>query len=316
MKRFIGLIFLLLIYHNAFAQQLIHTPEEHKAKQEYEKLIKKLDVLKYIDYQEGSMDPAIFWEAIYNNHILFNRWKEAVDCERIIAINALNGSETKLRQYQEFVNTNLSILMTDAYKNTLIPILCGEESKFPIKLTIVNENIPNAWVYPNGDLYMTYGLITQMSNEQLIGIAAHEMGHYIIKHAYLNEWASKKKEVTNILIASTIAAADGAISTWAAGEGVDIDWDQKGEDITNMVNAFLENSYLYQFKNSRKQELEADIIAIRFLEYININPQEYIKALKKLGSKYDSLHDEESDHPTTAYRIDFLTYFIQNYGIR
>ena len=106
-----------------------------------------------------------------------------------------------------------------------------------------------------------------------------------------------------------VAASDA----YATSQGAEIDSESTSEYIENTFESASKDSYLYKFKYSREQELEADIIAIRFLEWIGINPQYYIDTLKQLGTEYDLMYDEESDHPTTKYRIDLLSFLIKNY---
>ena len=76
--------------------------------------------------------------------------------------------------------------------------------------------------------------------------------------------------------------------------------------------AFEKNSYYFQFKYSREQELEADLIAYRYCEIMGIGGYAYILALELLGDDFGSLKAEkQSDHPTIAYRVAFLKYIYE-----
>ncbi|MCP4748370.1 MAG: M48 family metalloprotease [Desulfobacteraceae bacterium] len=54
----------------------------------------------------------------------------------------------------------------------------------PPAVKIIKDPLPNAFVYPNGACFVTTGLLTCIFNEdQLAMILAHEMVHYVQKHA-------------------------------------------------------------------------------------------------------------------------------------
>ena len=139
------------------------------------------------------------------------------------------------------------------------------------------------------------------------------MGHYIIQHAYIHQWKSDKYENKNKIIAAVMSGLVAASDAYAVSQGAKVDTDSTSEYIENTFEEAAKDSYLYGFKYSREQELEADIIAVRFLEWIGLDPIIYIDTLKHLGTAYDHLITETSDHPTTQYRIDFLSHLIKNY---
>ena len=63
----------------------------------------------------------------------------------------------------------------------------------------------------------------------------------------------------------------------------------------------------YSLKYSREQEIEADLFAYRFLENLGC-AEEFINGLRILGTQYNTLYSEFSDHPTINKRINFLKF--------
>ena len=311
MKKNILLVFLLAICYPAMSQIII----DNRTIKEYEKRITKMDVVQYVNFNDEIIDPSKFWQSIYDNHEILNKWKEAIRNGKKLAKETISDCETKLTSFQNFVNTNMTTINDEELNKIYIELVCGNTFKFPIKFNFIEDHTQNAWVYPDGNIFITSGLAEILNGEQLIGIAAHEMAHYIIKHAYINEWEIRKNELKNIIAAAALISTDAVVSTWAGAQGLEIDVESKTEYYDEIIKNFAENIYLYQFKNSRQQEFEADLIAIRFLEYVNIDPKEYIKALQKLGTNLDKFYNEESDHPTTFQRINFLNYVLENHSI-
>lgn len=69
-----------------------------------------------------------------------------------------------------------------------------------------------------------------------------------------------------------------------------------------------DNALKYRYKYSREQEVEADIIAYRFLEYMGLGGENYINALRAIGYENDAYYDDTSSHPTTEFRVKLLEY--------
>ena len=99
---------------------------------------------------------------------------------------------------------------------------------------------------------------------------------------------------------------------YAASQGAtvrEMDPDAYSSNNQAIINFFDNKSYFYGFKYSREQELEADLIAYRYLEAIGLGGYAMIMALEMLNDPSDNQEDiATNDHPTTQYRIEFLKY--------
>src|SRR6185503_9850263 len=63
-------------------------------------------------------------------------------------------------------------------------VAASERPDLTYKVTILNSPAINAFALPNGQLYVTRGLIALANDEaELASVRAHEMGHVIARHA-------------------------------------------------------------------------------------------------------------------------------------
>ena len=64
---------------------------------------------------------------------------------------------------------------------------------------------------------------------------------------------------------------------------------------------------MFHYKYDREQEIEADIVAYRFLEWIGIDPAEFIMALERTNlDNLTGAGEKDSDHPSTEFRVGLL----------
>lgn len=311
MKKLIIITIFSICPYIIYGQQFIKQPKQSKADKKYSKIIEKLDIIKYLNIDTVHNENA-FWETIEQHHTTLNKYKKAKIKNKSSANKAIEYigkqlADTDIEEYYIYDVPHIT--------NNLKNAICGINSQYPVTISIVEDKYANAAIFPNGEMYITDSLLHLLdySYEKLVGICAHEMGHYIIQHAYIHQWKSYKKQITNTIIAATMSAAVAASDIYAASQGVEVDADGTSKYINDTFIEANYSSYLYKFKYSREQELEADIIAIRFLEWIGINPKYYIDVLRQLGTKNDHMYNAESNHPTTKYRIDLLTYCIEKY---
>lgn len=179
----------------------------------------------------------------------------------------------------------------------------------------------NAFATPYSQIYITSGLVYRYHSMYplLLGICAHEMTHIKGHHSLVGLWKSYRKEQRARLAAGIAAglytASMSAASMYSASHGV-ANYNSYNNNIainaTNLYRAIEGSSFYFQFKYSREQELEADLIAYRFCEAVGLGGYAYIIALQLLVE--DDLylkHDKTDYHPTLAYRITFLKWLYQ-----
>ena len=139
----------------------------------------------------------------------------------------------------------------------------------------------NAFAMADGTVRVYSGLMDLMTDEELLFVMGHEIGHVKHEHskkAYRMAYAAQAGRKA----AASAGGTAGALATGALGGLAE-----------KLVNA--------QF--SQSEESEADEFGLSFLKLNNINPQVAVKALEKLGGGKSSMF---SSHPGSKERAEAI----------
>jgi putative metalloprotease len=146
------------------------------------------------------------------------------------------------------------------------------------KAYLVNEL--NAWAMPNGCVRVYSGLLDAFTDDEVLGVLGHEIGHVKLGHA-------KAKMRTALL-------ARGARES-AAGTSVGvIAYSELGDFAENVVNA--------QF--SQKEERAADDYGFDFLVKHKHDPSAMVSMFRKMPGKKGSLLSSHPEPEARAQRIE------------
>lgn len=186
------------------------------------------------------------------------------------------------------------------------------DSNIEIHIDVNNEF--NAVTFPTGFIYLNTGLIEKLDTMEIVAVLAHEIQHFVGKHSLNQIYAGKKKERNNKMwaeiggaLAATAVAASGAYnSTYSSSNNA-----QYQQNVLLASTAFDRDAYLatanYKMRYSREQEIESDIAAYRFLQFIGADPKIYLGVLDKIatmeGGRKSSKKD---DHPSAIFRKNIL----------
>jgi predicted Zn-dependent protease len=168
-------------------------------------------------------------------------------------------------------------------------VAASERPDLKYRVTVLNSPAINAFALPNGQLYITRGLIALASDKaEIASVLAHEMGHVIARHAAIREEQAKQAAVINSVVNEVLSDPQtGALA--------------------------LAKSKLTLAAFSRAQEFEADGIGVgmsaragfdpfgasRFLTGMQRNAD-----LKAAGGNSDPRAlDFLSSHPATPERV-------------
>jgi predicted Zn-dependent protease len=168
-------------------------------------------------------------------------------------------------------------------------VAASERPELTYRVTILNSPAINAFALPNGQLYVTRGLIALANDEaELASVLAHEMGHVIARHAAIREEQAKQAAIVAHVVSDVLSDPNaGALA--------------------------LAKSKLTLASFSRAQEFEADAIGVgisaragfdpygasRFLTDMQRNAE-----LKAGGAANDTrVLDFISSHPATPDRV-------------
>jgi len=80
-------------------------------------------------------------------------------------------------------------------------VAASERPDLKYKVTILNSPAINAFALPNGQLYVTRGLIALANDRaELASVLAHEMGHVIARHAAIREEQAKQAAIISHVV--------------------------------------------------------------------------------------------------------------------
>ncbi|MDP4276281.1 MAG: M48 family metallopeptidase [Bacteroidota bacterium] len=182
-----------------------------------------------------------------------------------------------------------------------------------VNLKVVIDNTPNSYIFPNGTMIITTGLLTTINSEdELIAVMAHEISHFVLDHTTINiNKANQRKKAAEFwaAFATTLATAS---EVYLASKN---DYYTPGALTystailsTSIADAFIERLGL---EYSREQEMEADKCAVELMKYLNINPLALSSVLTKiknycvLTGDYYALSGKGT-HPALQDRINAI----------
>ncbi|MEA2981240.1 MAG: hypothetical protein QOF09_3063, partial [Alphaproteobacteria bacterium] len=77
-------------------------------------------------------------------------------------------------------------------------VMASERPELKYEVTILNSPAVNAFALPNGQLYVTRGLVALANdNSELASVLAHEMAHVIARHAEIREDQARQAALVN-----------------------------------------------------------------------------------------------------------------------
>lgn len=278
----------------------------------YEEVIRNNDIIYLLQGKERRAD--VFWKQLESSHIRLLSFQSDLNSRKKLAVQA----EKDVVRYQSLVDgqTEYMFLLTDKvfddYTNELARRLLGS-LRFRMDLSFIGGESPNAFCTPSGKVYIFVGTLDYINYDEnmMLGICAHEAAHYFLQHATLQRWAELNMERKNSVVAGVAVALNAAADVSSAytsgyyGTSYESHFDRT---LRTILSSTDNSNRLFHFKYSRWEEIEADLIAYRFLEFVGIDPDCYIKALASIGNDGEDFYSDWSDHPTISYRIDFLKY--------
>jgi predicted Zn-dependent protease len=168
-------------------------------------------------------------------------------------------------------------------------VAASERPDLRYKVTILNAPAINAFALPNGQLYVTRGLIALANDKaELASVLAHEMGHVIARHAAIREEQAKQAAIINHVVNDVLSDPQtGALA--------------------------LAKSNLTLASFSRAQEFEADGIGVGISARAGFDPfgasrfltdMQHNADIKAAGDNADPRAlDFLSSHPATPERV-------------
>ncbi|MCX5691541.1 MAG: M48 family metalloprotease, partial [Planctomycetota bacterium] len=131
----------------------------------------------------------------------------------------------------------------------------GQNPSLPWKFTILDSDIINAFALPGGQVFISRGLMQQMTNEaQLAGVLGHEIGHVTARHIndrmVDTQWTSIGTSVASAVLTEGVGGTVGQVAPKVLEMG--------GQTLV--------------LRFGRGQELEADALGMRYMSNVKYNP--------------------------------------------
>jgi predicted Zn-dependent protease len=162
------------------------------------------------------------------------------------------------------------------------------------RVTLLDSPAINAFALPNGQLYVTRGLLALANDSsELAAVIAHEMSHVVAKHGVQRADQERQAVLVSRVVTDVLANPEaGAVA--------------------------LAKSKIALASFSRTQELEADQLGVRTVARAGYDPYGAVRFLNSLarqgqlknditGAKASEGVDFLSSHPSTPERVDLAT---------
>ena len=160
--------------------------------------------------------------------------------------------------------------------------LAGE----PFTFTVLDSDVVNAFALPGGYVYVSRGLIALAENEaELAGVIGHEIGHVVARHS-----AQRYSQAMAANIGLSIIGIIGQVA------GVP----SQANDLLSVGATAVLQGY------SREQELEADMLGVRYLSRTGYDPAAMRTFFEKMAGN-DELRAKLTGQPTGEEAYNFAS---------
>jgi beta-barrel assembly-enhancing protease len=148
----------------------------------------------------------------------------------------------------------------------------------------------NAFALPGGQVFITEALLRKLHTEgELAGVLGHEMGHVVGRHG--------AQQLAKQQLTQGLAGAAGVASYDPNNPGRSMAVGQMAQMVASSVN----------MKFGRNDELESDVLGVRFLAQAGYDPRAMIGVMETLQSVGGGRQPEFfSTHPNPEHRIDHI----------
>ncbi|MBD5248236.1 MAG: M48 family metalloprotease [Barnesiella sp.] len=309
MKKFCITVMWLLCTIAAFSADL---------DKEFKKMIEKFDVPDSAKVVPAN-NPVKFWQTtLYSNEPMVKFLKD-IKKNRGAEKEALRMASELPRFYPQYDESIIEGLQ--GFCDTLLMDMGISSLPIQCSLHVIYSDEVNSFNALTEDSFaicLTSGLLNRkgMTREILIGIIANEFTHGALQHRLRGLYSGAKERRKNELSASIASGLNAFASGFEAGLSGNtqdrtynylLDKDLKDKAKTSTAK--------YVFDYTKEQEYEADIVAFRFIEYMFGNGEDYLNALRIIGSVYNHLSSDvisQEDIITASSRINFIKYVQQH----
>lgn len=189
-----------------------------------------------------------------------------------------------------FFEENMLFSSVDSEKTETLNLFARElklQNSKPIKFTVIDSDLVNAFALPDGNIVVYKGILDEMKTyEELVALIGHEVSHVNNRHSMK---AICRSLSGYLFISAILGDANGIMAT-----------------IGDNVNSLQSLSF------SREFEHQADLDGLEILVSNRVNPQGMSDLFKRLQEENTiSIPQFLSTHPLTEERINYIDKIIK-----
>ncbi|ETD73066.1 peptidase [Pelistega indica] len=153
----------------------------------------------------------------------------------------------------------------------------------PMNFKVYMNNDMNAFALPNGDIRVYSGLLDKMTDDEVLFVVGHEMGHVVYGHS--------KSQMRSSLLTTAARQA-------AAASGNSIVASLSSGQIGNLAHKLIDAQY------SQSDEYEADAHGLKVLKENGRSKDAAVSALRKIAAISGGQSTIFSSHPDSDKRAE------------
>ena len=264
--------------------------------------------------------PGMFWYKLGSEHPQIKAMNTAIDKNKpAMQIVAQTLGDLSSLRYGAYENARQGYM---DFINLMYKITGIREVYNKVEFFVFYDREMNACMYPEGTCIINTGLIENASNlEEVVGVLAHEIAHYVLWHTINDCWRTAKairRNQTWAEVGTGLAvSAYGFSQIYNAQNGATPNYEAQQQVYNNLLSAGLKiregiglrTDVFTRLRYMRETEDEADETAFWFLEKNGIDPIHLINIFKKIDAqtpsylKQQKKSEKYSDHSDMSKRI-------------
>jgi len=201
-------------------------------------------------------------------------------------------------------------------------VAASEHPEQPYKVTILNSGAVNAFALPNGQLYVTRGLIALANDtSELSSVLSHEMAHVLAKHAAIRDDQARQAAMVTRVVSdmgtdpdlTALALAKTKLTMASFSRTQEFEADGIGVGISAKAHFDPYGAARFLTSMERNAELKVGKLALdpRAQDFLSSHPAtpERVQNAQAIARQYTTLPDaKEHDRETYLSAIDNIVY--------